>query len=313
MRDFTTRKRRLTPGVARRLAITRQRLAGKPPAATRTGIMSVVRDLGCLQLDPISVVARSPLLVLWSRLGPYDVADLDALLWQERRLFKYWAHAASIVLTEDYPIHQYLMRLRTKRLASPSGSAFIGRLSAWMKANEVLRRHVLSRLRHRGPLALREFEDRAVTGWRSGGWTTGRNVERMLSTLWIQGKVMVAGRAGLEKRWDLAEQWLADWTPRERLSDREVVWKAAQRSLRALGVATPRQIGNHFTVGRYPGLVEILDEMERRRVIEREHRGARPGVARALVHPPSGSAPARSDEEGRLGAPHGSPLPHSTT
>jgi len=60
-----------------------------------------------------------------------------------------------------------------------------------------------------------------------------------------------------------------------------VVWQAAQRSLRALGVATPRQIGNHFTVGRYPGLVEILDEMERRRVIEREHRGARPGVARA--------------------------------
>lgn len=216
--------------------------------------------------------------MLWSRLGPFDVADLDALLWQERRLFEYWAHAASIVLTEDYPIHQYLMRLRTKRLASPSGSAFIGRLSAWMKANEVLRRHVLSRLRHRGPLALREFEDRAVTGWRSGRWERGSACSLPCGS---RGKVMVAGRAGLEKRWNLAEQWLPDWTPRERLSDREVVWQAAQRSLRALGVATPRQIGNHFTVGRYPGLVEILDEMERRRVIEREHRGARPGVARA--------------------------------
>ncbi|HEX2250079.1 MAG TPA: crosslink repair DNA glycosylase YcaQ family protein, partial [Gemmatimonadales bacterium] len=72
--------------------------------------MDVARDLGCLQLDPISVVAKSHLLVLWSRLGPYALKDLDALLWRERRLFEYWAHMASIVLTEDYPIHHLLMR-----------------------------------------------------------------------------------------------------------------------------------------------------------------------------------------------------------
>ena len=68
-----------------------------------------MRDLGCLQIDPISVVARSHLLVLWSRLGPYDVAHLDQLLWDDRSLFEYWAHAASIVLTEDFPIHAAFM------------------------------------------------------------------------------------------------------------------------------------------------------------------------------------------------------------
>src|SRR5437660_181698 len=95
---------------ARRLAISRQRLAGPRPLPDAEGIMEEVRDLGCLQLDPISAVARSHLLVLWSRLGRYDPAHLDMLLWEERRLFEYWAHAASIVLTEDYPLHSRIMR-----------------------------------------------------------------------------------------------------------------------------------------------------------------------------------------------------------
>lgn len=96
--------------LARRLAIVAQGLAGPRPRAGAEGIMDVIGRLGCLQLDPINIVARSHLLVLWSRLGPYDPGLLDVLLWQERRLFEYWAHAASIVLTEDYPIHQMRMR-----------------------------------------------------------------------------------------------------------------------------------------------------------------------------------------------------------
>ncbi|NIP22845.1 MAG: hypothetical protein GWO38_03240 [Phycisphaerae bacterium] len=74
--------------MARRLAITRQRLAGPRPKPDAAGILAVIRDLNCLQLDPISAVAPSHLLVLWSRLGTYDPAHLDTLLWEERRLFE---------------------------------------------------------------------------------------------------------------------------------------------------------------------------------------------------------------------------------
>jgi uncharacterized protein YcaQ len=100
----------VSPELARRLAITRQRLAEPRPSADATGILDVARDIGCLQLDPISAVARSHLLVLRSRVGNYDLAQLDQVLWQKRHLFEYWAHAASIVLTEDYPIHSAMMR-----------------------------------------------------------------------------------------------------------------------------------------------------------------------------------------------------------
>jgi uncharacterized protein YcaQ len=225
--------------------------------------MEVIRDLGCLQLDPTNVVARSHLLVLWSRLGVFDPADLESLRWEERSLFEYWAHRASIVLTEDYPIHQLMMRRYPGDRYAHSR-----RTREWLKQNPALRRHVLARLRRAGPLRLRDFEDRTVVGWQSGGWTSGRNVERMLDVLWTQGKVMVAGRSGIDRMWDLADRWLPDWTPRQTLPEREVVRRAAQRSLRALGVATLRDIANHFTYGRYPGLDRVLAELEKRGTIE---------------------------------------------
>src|ERR1051326_6977588 len=102
--------RSLTPTDVRRLAIVRQHLTGKRLPASPEGIMQTVQDLGCLQLDPISVVARSHTIVLWNRIGIYDPAHLDKLLWQDRVLFEYWAHEASIVLTEEYPIFSGMMR-----------------------------------------------------------------------------------------------------------------------------------------------------------------------------------------------------------
>jgi uncharacterized protein len=256
--------RTITPTLARRLAISKQRLAGSAIGPDRGGLLDAVRDLGCIQLDPIRVVERSHLLVLWSRVGRFDPADLDVLLWEERQLFEYWAYRASIVLTEDYPIHHLLMRrYPTERYA------YSRRVKVWLRENEPLRRHVLQRLKEAGPLRLRDFEDRARTRWTSEGWTTGRNVERMLDVLWTQGKIVVAGRDGIQKFWDLADRWFPEWTPKERLPEREVVRRAAQRSLRALGVARPRDIERHFTVGRYPGLAGALDRLEREVLIER--------------------------------------------
>jgi uncharacterized protein YcaQ len=90
----------------------------------------------------------------------------------------------------------------------------------------------------------------------------------MIDVLWTQGKVMVAGRMGIEKTYDLAEKLLPDWTPRERLSDRELSRRSAQRSLRALGVATARNIERHFTLNRYPDLPGTLTALKREGRIE---------------------------------------------
>ena len=94
----------------RRLALAKQGLSGPRRPATRDGLLDLTRELRSLQLDPISVVARSHLLVLWSRLGAFDPALVDGLLFGERTLFEYLSTAAAVVLTEDFPLHRLHMR-----------------------------------------------------------------------------------------------------------------------------------------------------------------------------------------------------------
>ena len=80
------------------------------PKATSKDILSVVRDLTFVQWGPIAVVAPSHILSLWNRVGNFHLSDLEKLLWTEKRLFLHWVNfAASLVLTEDYPLYYSMM------------------------------------------------------------------------------------------------------------------------------------------------------------------------------------------------------------
>src|SRR5256885_2967976 len=252
---------------ARRLAISRQRLAGEAGKSTPDGILDVVKDIGFLQLDPTNVVAPSHQLVVFSRVGQYPRKQLEALLWDERRLFESWAHAASIVVTEHYPIYRWIMR----RVATgkgfwhgftPSGERQAQRVLAWMKANDALRRSMLRQIRERGALPSRAFEDQSTGAWRSSGWNNGRNVGMMLFYLQMTGQLMVAGRSGNQKLWDLPERCLPAWTPKTRLAEPAIVRLATEISLRGLGVASPADVRENFIRWKYENLPAVLASLE---------------------------------------------------
>lgn len=259
----------LTRQDVRRLAIARQHLADDVPQP----MLDVIRDLGCLQLDPIRAVERTHLLVLWSRLGNFDRADLARLRWRERALFEYMAHAASLVLTEEYPVHFW--RMAQKR-QYPLGERGFGQDTAVAQA---LRTHILQRLTEEGPLFARDFESKAGIN-RDSRWSNGRFVNRLLHILWQQGIVMVVGREGLHRRWGLAEAFLPDWTPREMWDDEAVCRFAAQKAVRALGAASAKQIRQHYTRGRYPHLPKVLKALVKEGVL-----------VEADVHGPDGLLP----------------------
>ncbi|HET6443088.1 MAG TPA: crosslink repair DNA glycosylase YcaQ family protein [candidate division Zixibacteria bacterium] len=256
--------RRISPETLRRLAISSQKLVGPRTGSGREAIMEVIRDLGCVQFDPLRAIERTQLLVLRSRLGEFDPGYLDSLLYEERKLFEYWAHAASIVLTEDFPIFW-----RHMREWAPGDRPWMKRARAWMAENQVLRTHILKEIQSKGPLSAREFQDNSNSKWQSSGWSNGQTVRQMLNYLWEQGEIFISRRNGLTKLWDLRERCLPDWTPREDLAWSEVVYRAAQTSLKALGAGRIRQIERHFTRSNYPDLTDTITKLESEDLIQR--------------------------------------------
>jgi len=235
---------------ARRLAVSRQRLSGsRPKSVTTDHIHELVRAIGCLQLDPTAIVARNHLLVLFSRLGPFDSKLVDILLWDERRLYEYWAHEASIVATVDRALHAAL----------PPPMADSMTTEAWMTRRAHSTKPVLALLAANGSVRAADFEEHAQK--YESGWGKRSLIADSLALLWFQGRIVPAGRAGGARRWALADAWfgrpLAD-IPARPIALREAV----VRSLRALGIATPQQVKLHFIRHRYQGLASVWKKLE---------------------------------------------------
>lgn len=245
---------------ARRLAVQAQRLNRLPESADKETLLNTIQQIRCVQIDPINVVARSPLLVLFSRLGIYDPADLNALLWEDRLLFEYWAHAASIVLVEDFPLFELQMRSFSR-----GDGQWATRIRHWMETNSSFQNYIKDELTKRGPLFAGEFEDLSVKSWESTGWTHSRNVSMMLGLMWEQGDITVTRREGdgfgLKKQWGLFEHHMPQWIDHQPISQEKIVRQAALLSLQALGVGTEKQINNYFIRGGYPDLLPILNSL----------------------------------------------------
>jgi uncharacterized protein YcaQ len=232
---------------ARRLAVMGAMLAAPAPRS----IPEVVEGLFGLQMDPVSPVARAEQLVLWSRLGPYDVAELDRLRFETKELFEYWAF---IVPASDYAIHRETMR------RSPRGDAARAvYIRGWLEANKAFERYVLRELRRRGPLRSRDLENRAVVPWKTGGWNDGKSLTMMLERLWFQGKIATVGRDGQERIWELAERV---YPVGDRLPAGEVARRILERKLRVRGVARVGDFNWTFD-GQPPGWERALRSLVR--------------------------------------------------
>ncbi len=245
----------MTIATVRRMAVACQRLSGPTPAPVTTEvIVDLVRAIGCLQLDPTAIVARNHLLVLFSRLGVFDPKLVDTLLWDQRLLYEYWAHQASIVPTADRALHAAL----------PPRSGDAHQTEQWLSRHADKVDLVLERLRGNASVRASDFEEH--TEKYQSGWGARSRIADSLGLLWLLGQIVPAGRDGGGRRWAMADRWfgapVAD-VP----SPHEAVRRAATRSLRMLGIATKQQVRKHFLRRRYAGLDGIWQDLEREGLI----------------------------------------------
>jgi len=216
--------RLVAPEEARRIAIRSQLLDG-----SATSVLETVRQLGFLQIDPISTVAPPQHLVLWSRLGPaYDPAELDRLVWEDRALFE---HAAYIRPIEDLPLIRARMRRRRRTYA------WEARSDDFLRENAAFKRFVLRELERKGPMLSRDLAHHAKTPRNPHPWWGQRQVALMLMILETRGKVAVTGRRNGQRVWDLAERWYPET---ETVPLREAERVLAERRFRAQGVRLTR-------------------------------------------------------------------------
>ncbi len=217
----------VSPEEARRIAVRAQLLDG-----SATTVLDTVRRLGYLQMDPISTVAPPQHLVLWSRLGPtYDVAELDRLLWKERRLFEYHAFIYPI---EDLALQRARMRRRRRGGGTLKRDVWV---RDFLREHARLRRSILRDLERNGPLLARDLQqDIAVSAERHPWWGRGP-LRLMLEILAARGEIAVAGRVGTHRLWDVPERV---WPETETIPLREAERVLQERRFRALGVRLGR-------------------------------------------------------------------------
>ena len=214
-------KRVVTEEQARRIAVRAQLLDG-----SASGVLETVRQLGFLQMDPIATVATPQQLVLFSRLGPFDTAELECLLWEERKLFEYDAFIYPI---EDLPLQRARMA-RRRRGGKLKRDEWI---RDFLRENARFRRHVLRELEQNGPLLSRDLEHDLMPAGQAHRWWGDRQVRLMLDILAMRGEIAVAGRAGKQRVWDLGERVFPQ---SETLPWREAERELERRRRRSLGV-----------------------------------------------------------------------------
>ena len=206
---------------ARRIAVRAQLLDG-----SARGVLETVRHLSFLQIDTVRATEAPQYLVLWSRLGDYDRAELDRLLWDERKLFEWKAFI--------YPIESLpLIRARMRHYRRATKYTWQRWQQDFLRRNDSFRRYVLRELERRGPLLSRDLDDRSVDGRNDHRWYGSRNVGHMLDILHRHGRIAIVGRRGGQRLWDLAERWYPE-TETVPLAEAERV--LAEKRFRSLGL-----------------------------------------------------------------------------
>ncbi|MDR1394080.1 MAG: winged helix DNA-binding domain-containing protein [Bifidobacteriaceae bacterium] len=228
---------------AQRLALSAQgfglkeRFTGQ---VTTDQLQQEIDRLALFQIDAINVLARAHLMPLFSRLGHYDHAILEAAAAQApRRLFEYWGHEAALIDIRLYPAWRW-------KMADAENHAWARMLRIKHQRPDLIRQ-VLERVRQDGPLTARDLDnapgrDRPNWGWN---WSDAKTA---LEWLFYGGQIACNRRnAHFERVYDLPERVI----PEEILAEAELSRPQAHRVLAlravaALGVATSAHAADYF-------------------------------------------------------------------
>ncbi|MFG3720965.1 winged helix-turn-helix domain-containing protein [Streptomyces massasporeus] len=217
----------LSADEARRIALRAQGFLGAPDR--RSGVRGILRHLGAIQLDTISVLARSHELVPYARLGAVGRKTVEDAYWQDTHSFEYWSHAACILPIEEWPHFAFRRR------------AYRNRPHWNHDLPDGVYHQVIKQLRSEGPLTATELggAKRTSDWWDWSGSKVA--VERAL----MYGEVVCVERRGWKRLYDLAERAVPEELLHDELDDAECLRRLVGLAGRSLGVGTRADIADY--------------------------------------------------------------------
>jgi uncharacterized protein YcaQ len=240
--------RRLTLSQARRVSLAAQGFGDPRPAGrvTRQHIRRVFKRIGVLQIDSVNVVARAHYLPLFARLGNYPMSLLDDMTWgPDAELSEYWAHMASIIPKDDWPLYRHRMESKWH---------FAER---WINDNPGGVEEVLSQIREQGAIRPSDLEAHK-TGL--GPWWEWSPAKVALEGLFLRGKLAVPNRANFVRYYDLTERVIPAEVLAVDLPENEQRKELLRRALRHQGVATLADLTDYHRQLNQP-CKPLIDEL----------------------------------------------------
>ncbi|TNC22614.1 winged helix-turn-helix domain-containing protein [Amycolatopsis alkalitolerans] len=233
--------------VARRIALAAQGFAdARPDVATRRHLRRVLSRTRLLQLDSVNVAVRAHYAPLFSRLGAYDRTLIDEAAWthsarKPRLLVETWAHEASLIPVEDWP----LLRSGAKRAGWWRNYARLAGKSPGLVDD------ILAVVKEDGPIGAGGIE-RAVVGESKrtpGPWWDRSEVKKVCEWLFGMGQLTTGTRRQFERLYDLTERVVPAKILARRVSPEEGARELITRSVAALGVATEPDLRDYYRLG----------------------------------------------------------------
>jgi len=280
--------------LARRIALAAQGFDVPRPSGpiNRGHLNRTLSRIGLLQIDSVSAVVRAHYMPLFSRLGPYPMSLLEeAMSGRKRLLFEYWAHEASLLPLELWPLMQWRMR----RARENDANEIYKGLAHWARDKGSFIEEVYQQVAASGPIPAGAIEGHKG----SGGWWGWSDAKAAFEWLFWAGRITTHSRRGFERHYDLPERSLPASVLNAPIpSDEEAHRQLLRLSARALGVGTAQCLRDYFRLGpndlagRLEELVEDgeliavrIGDWHRQGYLHRDARLPRKIRARALLAP----------------------------
>lgn len=241
---------------ARHLHLAAQGLLRKPSRRAKADdILSTIRRMSLLQIDTINIVARSPYLVLFSRLGAFEPRWLDDAL-RNGELMEYWAHEACFLPREDFALVRH-------RMLAPDKMGWKYR-QAWMQEHAAEIEQLIAHIEEHGPVRSADFEHPRKG---TSGWWEWKPHKRHLEGLFTAGKVMVIERRNFQRVYDLTQRVMPQWDDvRDLLSQEQAEAIMLEKSARSLGLFRAQWLADYYRLRR-PALAQALAQMQEAQTI----------------------------------------------